>query len=75
MAKRGYDITLLDAVVAILANGKPLPPKYNDHPLKGDHKGSRECHITPDWLLVYRIEVNVLILLLQETGSHSDLFG
>ena len=72
--KRGYNTVEFDNVVHMLANGLPLPPKYHDHPLRGDRKGSRECHITPDWLLVYRIYEDVLILLLQETGTHSDLF-
>ena len=71
---RGFDMTLIDEVVGLLREGKPLPPKYSDHPLKGNLKGFRECHIAPDWLLVYRYEADVLILVLQRTGSHSDLF-
>ena len=58
-----------------LANGEQLEEKYRDHDLSGDWKGHRECHIQPDWLLVYRIEDDVLILTLSRTGTHSDLFG
>lgn len=72
--KRGYDTSLLKEVIDILANGKQLPEKYLDHPLSGDYTGCRECHIQPDWLLVYRIEKNLLILGLTRTGTHSDLF-
>ncbi|MCL2068312.1 MAG: type II toxin-antitoxin system YafQ family toxin [Oscillospiraceae bacterium] len=72
--KRGYDTKLLAEVVGILAKGEPLPEKHNDHPLKGDYKGCRECHITPDWLLIYEISDNTLILYLTRTGTHADLF-
>ena len=72
--KRGYDIKLLEKIVKILANGEKLPIKNKDHALKGDYIGHRECHITPDWLLVYRIIDKELILLLTNTGTHSDLF-
>ena len=74
MAKRGYDMKKLDDVIILLAQGLPLPPKYKDHALKGNWNGFRECHIAPDWLLIYRYEENVLILVLQRTGTHSDLF-
>ena len=73
--KRGYDIRLLQEVVAILAKGEQLPEKYLDHPLKGNYKGCRECHITPDWLLVYEVFENMLTLYLTRIGTHSDLFG
>lgn len=73
--KRGYDIRLLSAVIKILAMGEPLPGKNRDHPLTGDFFGCRECHITPDWLLIYEIDGNNLILYLTRTGFHSDLFG
>lgn len=73
--KRGYDIRLLTAVIKTLAMGEPLPGKNRDHPLTGDFSGCRECHITPDWLLIYEIDGNDLILYLTRTGSHSDLFG
>lgn len=72
--KRGYDLSLLKTVINILASGEQLPEKYCDHSLAGDYIGYRECHITPDWLLVYRIEKNLLILGLTRTGTHSDLF-
>lgn len=72
--KRGYDMNLLDEIITIIAAGKALPPKYRDHPLKGNYEGCRECHITPDWLLVYELENDVLILYLTRTGTHSDLF-
>ena len=72
--KRGYDVALLKDVVDILANGEQLPEKYLDHPLAGNYKGCRECHIQPDWLLIYRIEKDLLILGLTRTGTHSDLF-
>ncbi len=72
--KRGYDISLLTAVIKKLANDEPLPEKYKDHALGGDYSGSRECHITPDWLLVYEIYDKELILYLSRTGTHSDLF-
>ena len=72
--KRKYDLSLFEKVVRILANGEKLPSEYNDHALKGEYIGSRECHITPDWLLVYEIDENTLYLYLTRTGSHSDLF-
>ena len=73
--KRGYDIDLLDDVIRLLAAGKPLPRELNDHTLSGDWNGYRECHIQPDWLLIYRIDKGILILSLQRTGTHSDLFN
>jgi len=72
--KRGYNRKLLDEVVNMLAKGEQLPAKYNDHKLHGKYKGCRECHIEPDWLLVYKIEYDKLILTLTNTGTHSDLF-
>lgn len=72
--RRGYDISLLTNVLTILANGEPLPEKYKDHDLSGNYKGCRECHITPDWLLIYEILEGELILYLTRTGTHSDLF-
>lgn len=74
MKKRGLDITLLDEVVNTLRQGKPLAEKYRDHALLGNYKGFRECHIKPDWLLVYLIENDILTLTLVDTGSHADLF-
>ena len=73
-AKRGYDLDLLDAVVTYLAERRPLAEKYRDHELTGNYSGFRECHIQPDWLLVYRVEADELILFLSRTGTHSDLF-
>lgn len=71
---RGYDLDLLDQVVNTLAEQKPLPPENRDHPLSGDWEGYRECHIQPDWLLIYRVRKKELELLLMRTGTHSDLF-
>ena len=73
--KRGMNIELLDKVIDILAMGETLPDKYRDHALTGNWVGHRECHIQPDWLLIYRIENSVLVLELSATGTHSDLFG
>lgn len=72
--KRGYNPQLLQNVLEILSNEQPLPPKYKDHNLTGNYEGYRECHITPDWLLIYKIEQEILTLSLTRTGSHSDLF-
>ena len=74
-AKRGYDLSLLQAAVDLLASGVPLPEKYRDHALIGDFSAFRECHILPDWLLIYRIEKDSLILFLSRTGTHADLFN
>lgn len=74
IVRRGYNIELLKKVVDLLAKQEPLPEKYKDHDLKGDYIGYRECHITPDWLLVYQVRENELILVLSRTGTHSDLF-
>ena len=72
--KRGYPIEELDRVIRLLAEDEPLPEKYKDHELSGNWRGFRECHVQPDWLLVYRIYNNNLILSLARTGTHSDLF-
>lgn len=72
--KRGYDLTLLNNVVDTLSYGLPLDEKYKDHNLIGNYKGCRECHILPDWLLIYEISDDELILYLTRTGTHSDLF-
>lgn len=72
--KRGLDITLLENVVDTLLKGVPLNEKYRDHALIGNYFGYRECHIQPDWLLIYLIEDNILTLTLIDTGTHSDLF-
>ena len=74
IVKRGYDTKLFEEVLSILVQEKTLPQKYIDHPLAGNYSGHRECHITPDWLLIYKIEKDILILSLTRTGTHSDLF-
>lgn len=73
--KRHRDINLLDDIIKMLSKGEALPEKNKDHELTGNWIGHRECHIQPDWLLIYRIEDDVLVLTLTRTGSHSDLFG
>ncbi|MCL1828935.1 MAG: type II toxin-antitoxin system YafQ family toxin [Oscillospiraceae bacterium] len=72
--KRGLAIEKLDKAIELLAKTGFLPSEYNDHPLAGDKKGLRECHIESDWLLVYEIEHEILVLVLTSTGTHSDLF-
>ena len=72
--KRGYDMQAITDVIKKLAAGETLPPQNRDHELSGNYKGFRECHIQPDWLLIYRINNNDLILFLSRTGTHSDLF-
>ena len=72
--KRGYNLALLTEAIKILANGEELPARYRDHNLSGNYVKFRECHITPDWLLVYELTESDLILYLTRTGTHSDLF-
>ena len=72
--KRGYNLSLLTAIIKQLAEGEALPEKNKDHSLSGDYSGCRECHITPDWLLIYEVADDELILYLTRTGTHSDLF-
>lgn len=74
IAKRGYNLSLITHVIQTLAEGEALPENYRDHALSGNYSGCRECHITPDWLLIYEIENEELFLYLTRTGSHSDLF-
>lgn len=74
LIKRGYNPQLLQDALVILINQQPLPPKYKDHSLTGNFEGHRECHITPDWLLIYKVEQEILTLSLTRTGTHSDLF-
>ncbi len=75
MKKRGYDLSLLDEVIDLLRQGKTLDKKYRDHGLSGRFQGFRECHIKPDWLLVYLVEKNILTLTLVDTGTHGDIFN
>ena len=73
--KRGLNIELLENIIALLSRGEPRPEKNKDHALTGNWVGHRECHILPDWLLIYRMEDDVLVLTLARTGTHSDLFS
>jgi mRNA interferase YafQ len=68
----GKDLSKLRELILLLAEGQPLPPRYKDHPLSGDWKHYRDCHIESDWLLIYKIEGDDLYLV--RTGTHSDLF-
>lgn len=72
--KRGCNMGLLQAVTDLLCAGEPLPQKYKDHALTGNWLNYRECHIAPDWLLIYKLEDDILVLTLTRTGSHSNLF-
>lgn len=74
MMKRGLKREDLQFVIGKIQNGEKLEKKYKDHILKGKYKGLHECHIQPDWLLIYLIENNILTLTLVDTGSHADLF-
>ncbi len=73
--RRHLDIDLLDDIIRALSRGETLPEKNKDHELSGNWAGHRECHIQPDWVLVYRIDDDILVLTLARTGSHSDIFG
>ena len=75
LQKRGYNMERFKEVVDMLLEGVHLPPKYCDHPLRGDKRGYRDCHILPDWVLIYKIDNGILTLTLFETGTHSDIFG
>lgn len=75
ISKQGYDLNLLSDVINKLVQQIPLEEKYCDHALKGEWVGFRECHIKPDWLLIYLVNDNELILTLSRTGTHSDLFN
>ena len=74
MEKRSLDMSLLDELIVKLAEGIPLPASNRDHPLTGRWSGHRECHIEPDWLLIYRIEATTKRIVFYRSGSHSDLF-
>lgn len=69
------DLNKLNKIVNILAEQKQLPIEYRDHQLKGNLKNYRECHIEPDWLLMYQVKENILVLSLVRTGSHSELLN
>ena len=75
MKKRGKDLAKLVTVLNLLKKGDDLPANYRDHQLTGNLNDFRECHIEPDWLLLYKKLNNILIIVATETGSHSDLFG
>lgn len=75
MRRQGKDLSKLDELILMLRKGEALPAKVKDHGLSGSYFGHRECHIEPGWLLIYRIEQDVLTLTAVRTGSHADLFG
>ncbi len=72
--KRGLPINLLEDIISKLANGEKLPDKNRDHELSGNWSNFRECHVLPNWLLVYQLYENTLVLALSRTGTHSDIF-
>jgi len=76
LIKRGLDISKLDLTIDMLLSGKSLPPKFQDHPLRGNYKGFRECHVDgeSDWLLIYKKHKDRLIIVFTATGTHDDLF-
>jgi len=74
VVKRRLNIDLLDEIIQTLRERKPLDTKYRDHALTGDYAGFRECHVQPDWLLIYMVDGKNLILTASRTGTHSDLF-
>lgn len=75
MRKRGYDVTLLIDILDRLCAGEMLEAKYRDHPLTGNMADQRECHVRPDWLLIYEVAPEALILTAVRTGTHADLLG
>jgi mRNA interferase YafQ len=72
--KRGKNLDRLKAVIDLLIDGEPLPSRYKDHPLHGDFVGSRDCHLEPDWVLIYTLMENDSHVRFERTGTHSDLF-
>lgn len=74
MIRRGAKMELLNEIIALLRQGLPLPERCRDHALSGAYANYRECHVKPDWLLIYYVSENVLVLTLTRTGTHSDLF-
>jgi len=75
MKRRGLDLQDLKKITDLLQDGKELPPEAHDHALVGNFTGFRECHIHPDWLLIYYVQHDRLVLVCSRTGSHSDLFS
>ena len=75
LCKTGQDLRKLDHVIDTLAAGKELQVTHRDHALKGKLRGTRECHISPDWLLMYKKEADALLLILLRTGTHRDVLG
>jgi mRNA interferase YafQ len=74
MSRRGYNMSLVDEIIETLLEQKALPPSKRDHALGGNWEGFRECHVLPDWLLIYKVDKQELLLYLERTGTHSDLF-
>ena len=72
--KRGKDLAALRAVMDLLIEGELLPPEHKDHPLRGNFAGSRDCHLEPDWILIYTLTEKDTHVCFERTGSHSDLF-
>ncbi|RJR47071.1 MAG: type II toxin-antitoxin system YafQ family toxin [Deltaproteobacteria bacterium] len=75
LRRGGHDLNLLKEVLAKLIAGERLPPKFKEHRLRGAWKGRSECHIRPDWLLIYKIDRKQNLICFERTGSHVDLFG
>jgi len=75
LKKRGYNLDLVEEVLQVLLEEKPLAEKHRDHALAGNYTGFRECHILPDWLLIYRIDSGMLLLVASRTGTHAGLFN
>jgi mRNA interferase YafQ len=73
--RRGKDLAKLQQVIELLCRGQTLPTRYRDHALIGNFKGCRDCHLEPDWLLIYRLSKDGSMVCLERTGSHADLFG
>lgn len=74
LQRRGYDMDKLLDVIDLLRDGSELPPQYKDHPLRGEYAGHRDCHIEPDWVLIYFRNESTLVLSMTRTGTHSDVF-
>lgn len=72
--KRNKDLLKLEFIMKKLTNGEPISVKNRDHPLVGNYSGRRECHIEPDWLLIYKIDFDEMEIIFERTGTHSDLF-